>query len=188
MKTIHFFLLMVTFSSSGASSPGLSEWSHETRNGTYLNNNYGLNQIIWDNQKIEGVTSWYYYKNHIIGKTGQVNQPNKYFILDEIQKTLFETKESEIWKNEIKLKNLNPFYKRWFESHSSKILIPILLALNYWYISTPLALILLLLLYKSIQNSVNSKFNMKNPSVIFLLLFFSINLTILLLELNYNSI
>jgi hypothetical protein len=143
-------------------------WSEKTACGTSIDqydymhtrrihlDTKNLSENKFENVVIEGVATWYFYKNHIIGTLANDStlKTNGYFVIDEKKPliTRFET-ETE-WKNFIKKQNLEPFYTRWYADNWRLDTLPLFIL---GILFSPLWLILLGIILFSLSKAVDDE-------------------------------
>ncbi|WP_346882832.1 hypothetical protein [uncultured Algibacter sp.] len=155
------FILSMSISLVGI---GLSDWSDYTPHGNEINNFMGTDILyLKDGTSLEDLSSWYFYKKHIIGTLKNYNPEKKeydkdrYFVANE--KTFeIEVFDSEVkWNTFIKDKNLNPkLWTRWYKTQWSFLDGILLLFIFGFFITIPLAVLFLRSLYIAITKE---KFN-----------------------------
>ncbi len=82
------FLFFVTFfiflyPALGVAGVGLGDWSAQTPGGNEINNFSGMTLRLKNGTTLLGPDTWYFYKDHIIGKLGRYEQVKRYFVVNE---------------------------------------------------------------------------------------------------------
>lgn len=174
MKNQFFFvvLLMLCFSFSAKSS-GFGDWSAHTKFNNHFYQPGGELVIYLKNGKqYKNPSTWYFYKNHIIGIRKQwMNNKyiDEYFIIDEKENTILELKKRIEWKRYLEKKHLVPFFwTRWCSGNWNHLETLVILSIFCF----PLTLLLIMLnLYFFIQaikiNQLNFKGKWTKLSLIF---------------------
>ena len=104
---------------------GLGEYRVKTKNGSSIDNYMGNHKTITlqNHSKVESVMEWYFYKNHIIGRSLHNDYEKKtykdeWFIINEITSEVEKYNLEENWVKKIKLKSLDP--KLWTRWHNDE--------------------------------------------------------------------
>ncbi|MEY4903739.1 MAG: hypothetical protein RLZZ292_1554 [Bacteroidota bacterium] len=74
---------MFLFTISSFAGIGLGDWSAKTPGGNEINNFSGMTLRLKNGKELLGPHSWYFYKNHIIGKLDRYDMVQCYFVVNE---------------------------------------------------------------------------------------------------------
>jgi len=119
----HFLILSIIFSTL-ANAGDWSGWNHSTPKGNFISNTslQDRERILFFCQKsqstlIQFIDSWYFYKGHVIG-TLELDQPYKYFAIDEEVCRLDTFVSVQEFQSFLKHKKLKPkFWTRHFHEN-----------------------------------------------------------------------
>ena len=162
---IAVILIIFTLSSFNVYGYGLSDWQHETPCGNLIDDNgNGITlHLTKKGQEMSLIKRWYFYKDHIIG----ISRDN-YFIVNESTEQIYQFNNESAWQNAIQQNKLTPpLWTRWYADNwvdFDYLLIAIVLGFIF---SIPLALLLLLMLYRAI---VIEHFSLKEMNTAILLM------------------
>lgn len=104
-------LLIFLLPSLGSAAYGLADWQHATPGGhTLYDAGNGTTLALRTNHaEVQGITEWYFYKHHIIGKTH-----SSYFIINETNEDTRTFPTFAEWDDHINGTGLKPrYWTRW---------------------------------------------------------------------------
>lgn len=161
MKFIFTLLFIIGFCSQ--IHAGFMDWECQTPGGNEINDFVGFVTLeLQDHQKIEQLKSWYFYKNHIIGK---LEKDKGFFIVNESTLQVINFNSEQEWKQYLNTQNLTPrIWTRWYQSDWTMLDE----GMFWFFYGVPLLLIISFILYKAIKEE---RFNLKKPYTIVLLIF-----------------
>lgn len=153
---------------------GFSESTVTTPNGHYICrcDPYSSNMtpvLIGFESRLNKLREWYYYKNHIIGKSESL-----FFIFNEVDEIVILFSSKNEWLNKIDKLNLKPkIYTRWINIGDSQDWMTISLIILSIPVSIILIIEVLIIFYLSKKGN-KAKVNMilKINGIVFLILIF----------------
>jgi hypothetical protein len=107
-----FLIIPLFFITFAARAIGLGNWQNQTPGGNVMGDAGSGTVLILakNNQRINNITRWYFYRNHIVGQTG-----SDYFIVNETTGKVRRHNNSREWDKAIVQANLSPPIRtRWF--------------------------------------------------------------------------
>lgn len=169
---------------------GLADWSAKTPGSNEINNFSGNAIYLKNGDQIDNLNRWFFYKNHIIGEKDTIYTPvneARYFVVDETTFKIDTFLNKDVWTNYLAEKNLKPkVWTRWYSNNWIFFSDDMASALtSMFYLSIPLVIFFLLLIYKSIKIE---KLNFTKPYTLFTTFTLFILLIIWLLDKNPQSL
>jgi hypothetical protein len=119
MPKICLFSFMYLFVFNANARIGLADWSAETPRGHTIDNFTVKTLYLKNKQEVKWVKEWYFYKDHIIGKTGDKNFQGEilsYFVVHELRFTVKTFQDEASWQSYIEINDLKPkLWTRWYK-------------------------------------------------------------------------
>lgn len=115
-KNIYLFLMI--FLPVSLSALGISDWTEKTPKGNEINNINGTSLYLNNQQQIDGLWKWYFYKGYIVGQTADPSVADmniSYFVVNETTYQITKFNSIEDWEGYLKRNELKPqIWTRWY--------------------------------------------------------------------------
>lgn len=166
-------LFFLSLASNSYARIGLGDWACRTPNGSKINNytGAGLSLRLKNGQQIQELSSWYFYRDNIIGKLDN----KTYFIANETTGKIYNFQTNAEFNYFIQTHKYKPIlWTRWYNARWSFLDDILFISFLFFPITILATILFCTICYKSI---LSERLNYRKPFTIALFIILAIVLT-----------